>query len=372
MDNNFAISKHEKYFNRFLSGLPASAASEDSNKLSIIYFCLHGLQLLDKFQFSESELKYHSDFIYNEFLIENEDFIAFRATNYFKSSGSFDLPNLSATLFALYNLLILKSNYSKRLNQDKIMKFLKLCQVKTGDSKGGFVSTLARNEQGDYEQFGDSDVRTCYMALAIRRLVKYDEFEGREHDIDTKAALEFILERCDSNGGFSSQVLDEPHLGYTFCAVACLKLLDYPLENLESTKNWLLQRQVDYPSELYKDLDYEYYRPIDIGGFNGRENKLSDTCYCWWCTGALYIMDKSNLNFINLNRAEEFLLHRVQNQLYGGFGKDIESTPDPFHSYLAISSLALWNAKKFGLKEINPVLVITQESYNYFKSEIEY
>ncbi|EGW34182.1 uncharacterized protein SPAPADRAFT_59614 [Spathaspora passalidarum NRRL Y-27907] len=353
-------------------GLPGSAASEDSNKLSIIYFCLHGLQLLDKFQFSDGELEYYSKFIYDEFLIENDDFIGFRATNYFKQAGSYDLPNLSATLFALYNLLILKSNYSKRLDQDKIMKFLQLCQIKTGEFKGGFAPTITKNEKGEYEQYGDSDLRLCYIALAIRHLVKYDEFEDRKHDIDSKAALDFILERCNSNGGFSSQVLNEAHLGFTFCAVASLKLLEYPLEKLESTKHWLVQRQVDYPAVLYQDTEYEYYKPIDIGGFNGRENKLSDTCYCWWCTGALYIMNSDNIEFVNLSRAEEYLLYRVQNELFGGFGKDIESNPDPFHSYLAIASLSLWNKEKFGLKEVHPVLVISQESYNYFKREVEY
>ena len=83
--NQLLITKHEKFFNRCLIGLPSSAQSEDSNKLAIIYFCLHGLQLLQKFQFHEQELIYYRNFIYKQFMIENNEIISFRSTHYFSN-----------------------------------------------------------------------------------------------------------------------------------------------------------------------------------------------------------------------------------------------------------------------------------------------
>ncbi|KAG7662070.1 CDC43 [[Candida] subhashii] len=370
--NSLLLAKHEKFFNRCLIGLPSSASSEDSDKLAIIYFCLHGLQLINKFNFSNEELQYYIDFIYRDYLIETEDMIGFRTTNYFKSCGEeYDSINLSASLFALYILLVLKSNYSIKIPQHKIMKLLSRCQIKSGPNKGAFVPTLTYHN-GEYAQFGETDLRFCYIALLIRHLVKYDEGSNRDNDIDTQALQEFILTRLNHDGGFSSQILDESHLGFTFCAISALKLLNYPIEKLEQTREWLIKRQSDYPASLYDSIEYQYYRKEDIGGFNGRDNKFSDTCYSWWATGALYIMNPQNIQLINQAKAEEYLLTQTQNELFGGFARDIEARPDPMHSFMALASLSLWNREKYGLNEIQPILVISHDSYDFFKNSIQY
>lgn len=210
------------------------------------------------------------------------------------------------------------------------------------------------------------------MALLIRYLVKCHDDNTEDIDIDLDSLLKFILDRCNPNGGFSSTIMDESHVGFTFCAIAALKLLEYPLENLNCTKEWLIQRQVDYPECLYKDMSYEYYRNEDIGGFNGRENKLSDTCYSWWCTGSLYLIDPYSVKLVDIEKATEYLLNKTQNSLFGGFASNPETTPDPFHSYLALASLSIWDHQKYGLKEVDPVLVITNELHRFFKEEIDY
>ncbi|EMG48512.1 CDC43 Geranylgeranyl transferase type-1 subunit beta [Candida maltosa Xu316] len=370
--NPLLTEKHGKFFNRCLIGLPSAAQSEDSNKLAIIYFCLHGLQLINNFKFSDVELQYYRDFIYNQFMMENDEFIAFRSTHYFKNITNYDLPNLSSTLFALYILLILKSPYHEKINRRKVLNFLIKSQVKEGPNKGGFVPTL-HYEDGEYRQFGEPDLRVCYVALGIRYLLKCHEGNLEDGlDIDLDSLLKFILDRHNPNGGFSSTIMDESHVGFTFCAIASLKLLDYPLEDLQNTTEWLIQRQVDYPQCLYGDLDYEYHRSIDIGGFNGRENKLGDTCYSWWCTGSLHLINPEFVGLCDIEKAERYLLDITQNQMFGGFGRDPDATPDPLHSYLALASLSLWDHRKFNLQEVDPVLVITKESFNFFKEEINY
>ncbi|KAI5962388.1 CDC43 [Candida pseudojiufengensis] len=323
-------SKHEKYFNRCLVALPSQASSEDSNKLAIIYFCLQGLIILNKFNFSKEECKYHENFIWSDFYFEDDEIASFRSTSYFKDLGRYDFGNLSACFFAIVSLISLGSDL-KRLNREKLMKYLGKCQTK----EGGFIPS----------KFGEPDLRQCYMALLIRQIINNDV--NTNNDIDLKSLEAFILERLNFNGGFSSTILDESHLGYTFCAIASLKMLNYPLDKLKNTRNWLLHRQAD-----------------SDGGFDGRENKLTDTCYSWWCTGSLALLGDENLKLFNHEKAESYLLEKTQNSVVGGFSSRPDATPDPLHSFLALASLSLWNHKKFQLNEINPLYVICKKNIN--------
>lgn len=369
--SSLLIDKHEKFFNRCLTALPSSVQSEDSNKLAIIYFCLHGLGLLKRLQFSTSERDFFINNIYNDFLIEKDEFTAFRATWWFKNVPEFDYPNLSATFFGLASLLALEEDYSKKLNRHKILKFVSLCQVKSGPNKGSFVPTLTNkdgknDDTNQFEgQFGETDLRLCYIAVCIRKLLKYDTCDP-VNDIDEQALIEFVLSRINYNGGMSSRSKDESHLGLTFVGIACLRLLNYDLTQpiFQKTTNWLVHRHVDYPPSLYTQ-EYTYYVEEDIGGFNGRENKFSDTCYSWWCTGSLEMLDLENLKLLDLKSAQKYLLQHTQSALMGGFGKDPDSTPDPFHSFLGIACFSLWNKHqaeedRVDLDSIDPTMVISQ------------
>lgn len=352
--------KHEKFFNRCLTALPSSAASEDSNKLAIIFFCLQGLQLLKKLDFTKEECQFHENYIWNLFFIDRESYATFRSTSYFSHVGeTYDYGNISACFFALASLVTLRSDL-KRLDRSKVMKYLIRCQVSEGPEKGGFVPFY--NEYG----FGEPDLRQCYMALLVRQLLIYHE--DIDEDINLKSLQEFILSRLNVNGGFSSRVLDEAHLGFTFCAIASLKLLKFPVEELTNSRNWLLHRQIFYPTLLYACINYEYFKELDIGSFNGRENKLGDTCYSWWCTGSLFLINPKNLSLLDIPPAERFLLNCTQNKIIGGFSSRSEATPDPMHSCLALASLSLWDHKKYGLEEIDPVFVMSKRLLDLYRS----
>lgn len=355
------VKKHEKYFRMCLMSLPAKAQSEDSNKLAIIYFCVHGLDLLGKLNFTPTEQEQYSEFIYDHIINEtigNEEIQAFRPSQTFKlnkidgtsSSPSYDLPNLAATFFGLITLLALNSNYGEndKIDRHKIMKFVSMLQLKDGPNKGGFKPVLGV----DRTPFGECDLRHCYTALCIRKLLKYDELskDDRKYDIDIDSIQKFLSDRISVNGGLSSNKYTEPHSGLTFCGIAALKLSGYDFKGNQSnwvdqTINWLVHRQVDYPSlvESYATEDYYYWDSNDIGGFNGRENKFGDTCYSWWCTASLKILcGNQGLQLIDSNAAQKYLLDNTQNKLIGGFGKDGETFPDPLHSFLALASLSMW------------------------------
>lgn len=367
------IEKHIKNFRLCLHSLPARAQGEDANKLAIVYFVLHGLGLLDQIHVSP-DTKLHIDYIYSHLINTKDTNIqAFRSSQTFKlqdEHNDYDLPNLSATLFALASLLILKDDYSQRLDRHKIMAFVARCQVKSGPLKGSFVPVLDVNG----EPWGESDLRLCYIAASIRKMVGYDRLPESERvsDIDVNTMTHFILDKFNFNGGLASTSFTESHSGLTFCGLAALKLTGFDLDTKNDfvalTQNWLVHRQVDYPVELYgEEPDYEYYEERDIGGFNGRENKFADTCYSWWVMSLLEMLGEGGLKLIDGERALTYLLEGTQHKLMGGFGKDTESMPDPFHSFLGLASVSLLKASGLEfdgmetLQEIDTELVITKK-----------
>lgn len=394
------ISKHEKYFKLCLNSLPAKAQSEDANRIAIVYFCIQGLDLLGKLNLSEMEEIQYSKSIYSNLIKDPLNEIqSFRPSPTFRlldgeeeeDSISYDLPNLAATLFALSILLALGSDYLKVIDRHKVMKFVSKLQIKEGSEAGGFKPVLG----ADGIAFGESDLRHCYTALCVRKLLHYDMLpeEKRNHDIDIKLVESYIINRVNFNGGLSSNRYTESHSGLTFCGLASLKLLGYDFSNnnnwVDNTVRWLVYRQVDFPDSIkaYKELNqneddsYEYWDLDDIGGFNGRENKFGDTCYSWWCSASLKLLGEEYLELINFTAAEEHLLTMTQSKLMGGFGKDKDSFPDPFHTFLGISALCLWKmAKPEGhgyageneLRDIDELLVISARLRNFLEKSIKW
>jgi geranylgeranyl transferase type-1 subunit beta len=80
-------TKHTKYFSRCLFLLPAQATSYDGNRLSIVYFCLSGLDLLgtlDQFIKTDEQRKEYIEWIYKQVVESGE---GFRGSPTFKLCG---------------------------------------------------------------------------------------------------------------------------------------------------------------------------------------------------------------------------------------------------------------------------------------------
>jgi geranylgeranyl transferase type-1 subunit beta len=91
--------------------------------------------------------------------------------------------------------------------------------------------------------------------------------------INLETALAF-LSRCQTfDGAFAQQPLEESHGGSTYCAVAAYSLAGRgdDIKNRTNLERWLLSRQQH------------------DSGFNGRPEKPVDTCYSFWCGGALSV-----------------------------------------------------------------------------------
>jgi len=96
----------------------------------------------------------------------------------------------------------------------------------------------------------------------------------------TQGVSDFLLNCQTYEGGFSCSPYGEAHGCYTFCALASFLLLsktgDKNFENInfEKLAEWLSNRQLS-----------------GLGGFNGRINKLIDSCYSFWIGACFELMD---------------------------------------------------------------------------------
>lgn len=346
------VEKHIRYFYLCLQLFPAQVQSEDSNKLALSFFVLLGLDFVGALERQTHQIHY----IYQH-LIPLKGMQAFRALQTFaldEAQNAYDLPSLHATFFALASLVLLGEDYSRTLDRHRIMAFVRKCQILDGEKAGSFRPVL----DNEGKAFGESDLRLCYLAAGVRKLVGYDKLPAaeRRYDFDTAKLESFIESQVTISGGFS--LSPEAHAGLTFCAIAALRLLgaDFGRPWVAKTERWLVLRQIG--------------KGRTKGGFNGRENKPADTCYSWWVGGSLAILGK--LPMLDCDHYVEYLLLQTQNTLVGGFSKDGEARPDPMHSYLALASLALAKRRMpiqggERLAEVDEELVLTRRARDFLE-----
>lgn len=160
-----------------------------------------------------------------------------------------------------------------------------------------------------------------------------------------------------------------------------------------------------------------------VGGFQGRLNKVADTCYTFWVLGTLQVLDRGNRNRIqnqndqnqneknqddknqNQDQGQEnenecssngdnssggsgvggsgswlemydskairyFLLDEdtgTQDTKRGGFGKIPDAMPDILHSYYGVCGLALIGNVEDGVLALDATLSISERSRNRLK-----
>lgn len=201
----------------------------------------------------------------------------------------------------------------------------------------------------------------------------------------------------------ADEMYHEPHAGYTFCALGCLKFVDRIKgeskgdqdrprgpQDLQAMLRWLVSRQtaLDDPdldlqsdSEDHEDTDSEAdaespgpvplhqspdkstmnvsfdFDPLDAG-MSGRTNKVADTCYAWWVCGALHTLGHPNL--YSKEAVQRYLLQKTQHAALGGFGKFPGDLPDLYHSYMGLAALGLTGLE--GLKAVDGTMCISEEA----------
>jgi protein farnesyltransferase subunit beta len=135
---------------------------------------------------------------------------------------------------------------------------------------------------------GETDSRGTYTILSVARLTNILTPEL------VAGTADYLL-RCQSyEGGFGGEPGNEAHGGYNFCALAGLLILGEAHRcDLDGQERWLLQRQVRLE-----------------GGFQGRTNKLVDSCYSFWQGAASALVEMARRGGSDVSDLHAYLAAR--------------------------------------------------------------
>jgi geranylgeranyl transferase type-1 subunit beta len=329
------------------------------------------------------------------------------------------VANVAATYFALQLLGLLAEEDTAEAAFDGVdrrgtLEWLRSLQREDG-SFGEVVVEIPDGDEGTRTMIaGGRDMRYSYLAAVIRWVLRGDVQRGDPawvEDINVHGLVKHMRAAQTYDGGYSEDSNHESHgmhtlrsatcnsprktttltslpAGYTYCAISALSLLDRPptpplqppalergIPSRPALVAWLTSRPFAYvpPSSAEgggNDEDEEdednFAQPAALSaaalpaadataGYNGRCNKVADTCYAWWVAGALALVG-APADVLPRGASRAFLLEHTQH-LIGGFAKHPGGPPDVYHGYLGLAALAVMGEP--GLKEFDAALCIS-------------
>ncbi|KAK1409476.1 hypothetical protein QVD17_36002 [Tagetes erecta] len=337
-DELFDRDRHIRYLEMNYQILPSPYETQEINHLTLAYFIISGLNILNALDRIDREavidwvlsLQAHPK---NEGELNNGQFYGFhgsKSSQFHSVDNGVSVPNnshLASTYCALAILKIVGYDFSL-IDSSSISKSMKHLQ----QSDGSFMPIHTGAE---------TDLRFVYCAAVISSLL--DNWSG----IDKEKAKNYILSCQSYDGGFGLIPGQESHGGATYCAVASLRLMGFIEDDLVS--KFTPSCIIDVPLLL----EWCLQRQAIDGGFQGRPNKISDTCYAFWVGGVLKILGANK--FLNERTLREFLL-TCQSE-YGGFSKFPRQLPDLYHSYYGFTAFSM--LQENGLNSLNIELGIS-------------
>ncbi|CAD6577874.1 MAG: Geranylgeranyl transferase type-1 subunit beta [Alectoria sarmentosa] len=391
--------KHVRYWLRCLKTfLPSVYISNEAQRMSLGFFILSALDLLGALhtRITASERTEYADWILR---CQHPDggFRGFTGTmTGNENTNEWDVANLAATYFACAALVVLGEGM-ERVRRKECLEWVKSLQRANGSfgegiGKGGVVE-------------GAEDMRFCYLAAVTRWFLRRGEDMDEVEDINVEGLVEWIKASVTYEGGIAQAPLHEAHAGFTYNGVGALMLLGMLPRHTDKSKNegtmsaefvenvtkWLVSRQtlmlheedeLSMADDEPPDMTPKFFPPtfhvqgafpvsvadailqnasIEISthdlqwaGFNGRCNKVADTCYAFWVGGTLGMLKREHIQ--DFNAIRYYLLDKTQHMV-GGFGKLPGDGPDILHSYLGLATLATIHDPD--LKSIDPTLCIS-------------
>lgn len=339
--SDFLKAKHVKYFQRCLDVLPSRFASFDTTRLTLAFFAISGLDLLESLDVLNEDKSRIIDWIYCMQVLPCKDGSNLHRCGFRGSSTlaltkkenevhpallpiPYDCGHIAMTYTALACLVILGDNLS-RVDRKGVIAGLRALQL----SDGSYAAHVDGSE---------NDMRFVYCAAAISYILQ--DWSG----MDVTSALKYIRVSISYDHGIGQGLHTESHGGLTFCAIATLSLMGklettLSKRELERLQRWCIFRQQT--------------------GFHGRPNKPEDTCYSFWIGATLKLLNVFHLTNFKQNR--EFILS-TQNLTVGGLAKYPDNDPDPLHTYTGLGGLCLIGED--GLDAINPALNISKRATN--------
>lgn len=252
-DHNFKTIKlardfHIYYLLNGLKGLPSGFDSLDASKPWLVYWIVHALDMLDALdRVPQSTIDGIVDYLGNK--CQN------RTTGGF--GGGFQQLSHTAPTYAAVNALCIIHPYTSVKNSALDVIDRKLLY--------NFFMSLKDRKSGGFcvHKDGEVDVRGCYTILSVATLLNICTDELKE------GVRDYVVNSQTYEGGCGSYPGHEAHGGYAFCGLAALLLIkDWEGLNVEEMAYWCARRQMSFE-----------------GGFQGRTNKLVDSCYSFWMGG---------------------------------------------------------------------------------------
>jgi len=208
-----------------------------------------------------------------------------------------------------------------------------------------------KNEDGSFSASPgcEFDLRSTFSAIFIAWILDILTPEITEN------VIEYTLQCMNYDGGFGPFPNCESHGGYTYSGVSILHILGkLDLINTDLLVRWLADRQCPYG-----------------GGFNGRTNKLVDTCYCWWVGSPCRTMSDylKTGEFWDPNGITSYLFDVAQSE-NGGFCDRPNNPSDSFHTNWGSAGFCVCgntNNPDTGLTnvpEVNSVAAMSKERFD--------
>lgn len=324
---DFKQGAHLKLTEILIKKLPTEFVSQEGNHITLIYFVLGAISLLNPAAAAAHFTQYIdpkalADYIYSLQVLPTEASPAqncrncgFQGTQESLSPASrYRMASIANTYAALCVLRMIGDDYS-RVDRQALAAALRANQQPSGVFPNAPLvpDPEFAEHYASWSETGECDLRFVFSACAISAMI------GDWSGIDKERAIDYILKcRGFEGGGFAQNPGLESHGGSTYCAVNALALMGAldRIPNKDRLVRWLLERQVT--------------------GFQGRINKDPDSCYAFWIGASLKALGKFDL--VDKETLVGFLLS-CQTSL-GGFSKIPGVYPDPLHTYMSLCGLS--------------------------------
>lgn len=237
--------KHAAYLVKNIKDLHRNFVSLDASRSWIIYWILHACYLLSR----------------ENMISPYYDEVVSTLTRFQNPTGGFgggpgQLSHGAPTYGSVMSLCTVGTTEALQLiNREAMYDFF----MSLKDPSGGFCM----------HKDGEVDTRSTYTTLSVARVLNILTPEL------TEGVADYLCSCQTYEGGFGGEVDNEAHGGYNFCAMASLLILGEAHRcNLRAVEHWLLNRQMKIE-----------------GGFQGRTNKLVDSCYSYWQGAAVSLLE---------------------------------------------------------------------------------
>ena len=341
-------SLHDEFCRSGLQGLSRAFKSLDASQPWIVYWIVHALHVMGSPLSAEEEL----GVVKRVLSFENAAQGCF-------GGGHLQYTHLAASYAATGALM-------EAFNAQALQELGPYGGV---DREAVLQGLLAlKNEDGSFRmhQGGEIDVRGTYCALSVAHA-----FDVLTPEL-CEGCADFVA-RCQSfDGGFAAVPGSEAHGGYSFCALAALRLLGrMDVVDIDAVLHWATHRQMAFE-----------------GGFQGRTHKLVDSCYSLWMGGIFALLQPfldqdalhelaSDPDLCGSLLCDQFALQKyvlVCCQVHSGGLRDKPGmTPDFYHTCYALSGCSIMQNADitlcvFGkstnlLSETHPILNVTVDKY---------